>query len=573
MDKQTGNLDPKKYYIGIASGFHDAAIALVNNEGEIVFAEASERFTQNKRSLTSVADNYFFVEKIVNKYSFSDYEIAINWKLFDSLFKSLSAASIIFTIRRYKKISKLISSGLFKIDVDLFSSVVDFEASSQYAMLSTVGASFKNILYQKLSLPYKPNHHFDHHTCHAYYAFYTSNVTDATILILDGNGDNNSSYTIFTASNQSIKKTYTNKSRASLGDFYGDVTKWCGYSSITGEQWKVMGMAPYGKLNEALYNDLKQLISTKDIALIKNKTKQDIFKNIKNGKYHQITVQDIAYTCQLFYEDITIELINSIYKKYPNHNLIIAGGCALNSATNGKIHFKTPFKNVIISSAPADDGCAIGAALLSFKKCNPVKKIPHNQINPYLGFEINNSEIELLKTHSRYRNETIPYNELYKKIAQEIVSGKIIGWVQGKAEFGPRALGNRSILANPCLPDMKDKINSSVKYREEYRPFAPSVLEEYAPDYFENYHATPYMERVLQIKEGKRKLIPAVTHIDGSGRLQTVTKELNPHYYHLINEFYKLTQVPVLLNIQIEYIYRSNFYQEKHASPHVNKNL
>ncbi len=541
----------QKYYIGIASGFHDAAIALVNENGEVIFAEATERFLQSKRALTSVADNYFLSEKIIKHFPFSEYEIAINWKLFEKPIKNLIAAFAIHTVRRYKKFNYFVAKYLYKLDVDLFSSITDFQASSQFAMLSAVGASFKNALYINSNLPYKTNSYFDHHTCHAFYAYYTSPVTSAVILVIDGNGDQNIACSLFTAETNNVKKVHKNKYKGSLGDFYGEITKWCGFSEIGGEQWKVMGMAPSGKLNELLLADLKNWFSIEHINIKKNNCEQVIKQKIVSGVFSRIPKADIAFTCQFFYETLVIELINNIYTIYPHSNLILSGGCALNSVANGKIHKHTPYKNVFVSSAPADDGCAVGAALLNFKKHNPLKTIPQLQVNPYLGFAIADEEIEHFLSYSGYTCKKLSYEEIYKKTAQYLYNGFIVAWAQGNAEFGPRALGNRSIIANPCLPGMKDKINSTVKFREEFRPFAPSILEEQGEEYFEDYIATPYMERVLQIKEDKRHLIPAVTHINGSGRLQTVTKEGNFHFYNLITEFYKLSNIPMVLNTSL----------------------
>lgn len=542
---------PATYYIGIASGFHDAAIALVNEYGEVVFAEATERFTQNKRALTTVADNYFFSEKLLKYFPMSNYEIAVNWKLFDSAFKHMSAAFAIYIVRKYKWFNRFAGKHLFNIDEDLFSSIADFNGANQFGMLSSVGASFKRAAYLTNGLTYKPNRYFDHHTCHAWYAYYCSPIKQATIVVLDGNGDDNVSYSIFSAKDGHIKKEFKNKARVSLGDYYGEITKWCGFNEIGGEQWKVMGLAPYGNLNRDLYNDLKNWFSIEGINIRKNPVEQIIKQKIESGIFQSIPKKDIAFTCQLFYEELIVELIKNIYKQFPNENLIFTGGCALNSAANGKIHTSTPFKQVFIPPAPADDGCAIGAALLNFKHHNPEKPVPHFQINPFLGFRPDEEDLEHLLKYSgyTYKKETTPV--ICKEVAQLIYNGKIIAWVQSRAEFGPRALGHRSILANPCMPDMKDKINATVKFREEFRPFAPSVLEEYAKDYFENYHPTPYMERVLQIIPEKQTKIPAVTHVDGSGRLQTVSSSLNPVYHQLISEFYKLSGVPVLLNTSL----------------------
>ncbi|MDF2449783.1 MAG: albXV [Bacteroidota bacterium] len=545
------NLKPQKYYIGIAGGFHDGAIALVNDHGEIVFAEATERFTQNKRALTTVADNFFLVNKLVETYPFLDYEIAVNWRMFATLTKHVTAAVAIFLIRKYRYLNRFIGKNLYNIDDNLFATLADFHGSSQFAMLSTVGASFKNALYLKLKLPHKPNEYFDHHHCHAYHAYYTSPVSNATILVIDGNGDEHISYSIFKANDHTLKKVHKNSSKASLGDYYGEITKWCGFSDISGEQWKVMGLAPYGTLNHKLLKDLEKWITVDGINIKRNKDEQKIKKNVMRDAYGKISKADLAFTCQFFYEVILMQLITNIYKIYPSTNLILAGGCVLNSAANGKIHTQTPYENIYVPSAPADDGSAIGAALLNFKKHNPNKAIPFFQTNPYLGFELHNTEIKAFITYSGFKYELTDYENIYRTVAASLFEGKIVAWVQGKAEMGPRALGNRSILANPGDLQMKEKINSCVKFREEFRPFAPSILEEYGNDYFENFFPTPFMERVLTIKKEKQHLIPAVTHVDGTGRLQTVSKSTNEHFYNLISAFHEISGVPVLLNTSL----------------------
>ncbi len=543
---------PQKYYIGIAAGFHDGAIALVNDEGEIIFAEATERFTQNKRSLSSVADNYFYIQKIVKKYKINDYEIAINWQAYNSITKHTLKALLNYCIRNYLFASKWFAQNIRKQNPDEYISIVDMNFTSQMGSLFMAGSSARNVLVNKEKLLYKKLSSFDHHLTHAYYGLYTSPVTHAVVLILDGNGDSGSSLSLYDAKQNNIKLLFRNKNNCSLGNYYGRITQLCGFDNNAGEQWKTMGLAPYGKLNKELLNHLTQWITVADIG-IKYIDGNKIFEILKLFKSDQLKIskQDIAFTGQYYYETLLIKLVNNIYLKYPGENLIIAGGCALNSAANGKLHIKTPYKNIFISSAPADDGCAAGVALLNFKRHNPLKEIPCFQTNPYLGFNIEEEEIQNFLKHSGYSHTKFTYEELYTEVALHLKNGNIIAWVQGRAEFGPRALGNRSILANPALPEMKDKINAEVKFREEFRPFAPSVLEEHAEFYFEDYHPTPNMERVLQIKENKRNLIPAVTHVDGSGRLQTVSKETNLHYYNLINEFYKLSNVPIILNTSL----------------------
>ncbi len=543
----------KKYYIGLTSSYHDSSICLVDELGNIVFAEALERYTQNKRSLSSPADNYFLIKKILKRYAISDYEIGYISNSVNSLFKHIFSSATIYAVQNYTKSLKWFALNIRKQDPNQYLSAVDFRFSPHVGLRTMIGTNLKYILNTQENLPYKKTNNFDHHLCHAYHAYFSASFNSSIIFIIDGFGDEFSSFSIYKAENQEIQLLFRNKSSASLGHFYGEITNLCGFDAISGEQWKVMGMAPYGKKNELLYTDFNEWFYTNGVNLhIKVSNYYLLLReNIKKKKYGNLSNYDLAFTAQLFYENITIQLLNACYTKWPHSNLIISGGCALNSAANGKIHLETQYKNVFIPSAPADDGCAIGAALLAFKKFNPSIPIPNSQTNPYLGFEINKEDLQNFSSYSRYKCQKMDYNTIYKEIAKEIANGKIIAWVQGRAEFGPRALGNRSILANPTLAEMKDKINAKVKFREEFRPFAPSIMEEYAADYFENYVATPYMERVLKIKKEKQHLIPSVTHIDGTGRLQTVSKDLNPHYYNLISEFYALTNIPIILNTSL----------------------
>lgn len=536
-------------YIGLNASYHDPSIALVNQNGEIIYAQATERFTQNKRSLFTVADNFHFVDKIINDHKIDDYEIAINWEEHSSLIKKIyfllltldSAANIGFFNFIAKRVSGIKQSKL----IHLFF----FTRTSNFSLRSFSGQTFRYLLHKKNNIEQKKINLSNHHLCHAYHAYFSSSFDSSVILILDGSGDNGYSISIYSANQQEIKLLSKGQQDASLGSFYSSLTDFCGLSVFAGEEWKVMGMAPYGTLNQELYADFKNWLYL-DGTNIKSSGRKHVYieEKIKENKYSNLTVKDIACTGQLFFEEITTQLINNLYKKAPHKNLIISGGCALNSACIGKLHTSTPYKDIFVPSAPADDGSAIGAALLLFKKYNPTKKIPNKQSNPYLGKEIKKEELDYLVNYSGYKHTEYNYPELYKIVAKALADGKIIGWVQGKAEFGPRALGNRSILANPSLANMKDRINTHVKFREEYRPFAPSILEEHAREYFENYYPTPYMERVLTTVKEKRDYIKAVNHIDNTGRLQTVRKELNPHFHNLISEFYALTNIPVVLN-------------------------
>jgi carbamoyltransferase len=258
---------------------------------------------------------------------------------------------------------------------------------------------------------------------------------------------------------------------------------------------------------------------------------------------------DLAFTGQLVFTEIMDELLSNVYRLAPSDNLVLSGGCALNSAYVGHLAAHGPFANSYVFSAPADNGNSVGAALLAYAEDH--KRGPRRtQIqSPYLGSEISQEALERLLRFGGLDHVLTASNEaLYDYVADEISRGKIVAWVQGRAEFGPRALGNRSILADPRSPDIKERINASVKFREEFRPFAPSILAEFGDRYFEHYCDTPYMERALKFKPEAARRVPGVVHVDGTGRLQSVRKESNAAYYGLIEAFHRLTGVPILLN-------------------------
>lgn len=539
-----------KYYIGLSANFHDSSMAIVDENGKIIFAQATERYLQNKHALSSEADHYFFIKSIFDGMDVKDYEIAVNWKYYNSWSRWTIAAQVVYVVRKYKKLLGWVGRSIRKENPEEYSGLVDFQVSSHYAALLSAGSSLRRYFTKEKKLSFKPIDYYDHHLTHAYHAYYTSPYEDATIVVLDGNGDEGKSYSVYVIKDKNIEIVFRNHSATSLGDYYGEITNMCGFEPLAGEQWKVMGMAPYGEIQNDLLEDLRNWIGVSDEKLLTKNSKKhlQIREKIRLGKYSNLSRQNIAHTGQFFYEEICSKLLNGVYKKWPNKNLIFTGGCALNSAFNGKIHQLTPFQNVYVPSAPADDGCAIGSALLSFKKHAPDKEIPNHQVNPFLGKIISENEIQMAVEYSGFYYEKLNFESLYQVIASELAAGKIVGWVQGASEFGPRALGNRSILAHPGLTDMKDLINSKVKFREEFRPFAPAILEEFADKYFDNYLPTPYMERVLTIKKEKRERLCAVNHVDNTGRLQTVSEDINNHFYNLIKEFYQLTQIPVLLN-------------------------
>jgi carbamoyltransferase len=257
---------------------------------------------------------------------------------------------------------------------------------------------------------------------------------------------------------------------------------------------------------------------------------------------------DFAATAQYVFTEIVHEWLKNIYDLHISDNLILSGGCALNSSTNGTIMENTPFKELFVASAPADDGNSIGAAYQAFYEYNPYIKRHDGVLSPFLGSSLRSSSLARLRKYCGFQSQELDDETLFTAVATALSEGKIVGWVQGRSEFGPRALGNRSILADPRSMGVKERINAEVKFREEFRPFAPSILHEYGDEYFEHYQFSPYMERTLRFKESVKARVPGVVHVDGTGRLQSVTRKINPRYYNLIKAFHDITGVPVVLN-------------------------
>lgn len=382
-----------------------------------------------------------------------------------------------------------------------------------------------------------------HHLAHAASTYRCSGFDEANIITIDGQGEDDAGFLGYGKDGE-INKEFKIGHHKSLGWVYSEFTDLLGFTSHSHEG-KVMGLASWG--TEVL--DTKDLFEvSKTDYVLKENWYNKLFEiyGPRRGRYDEITDKhkNLAKTVQNFTEEAGVTLARKIYEKTKIRNFCLAGGVALNCDMNSKIAELDFVDNIFIQPASNDAGCAIGAAL---ECANMVgENCDFKMEHAYYGPEYTNEQIEKILKEAKIKYEKS--ENIAKDIAIEINNGKIVAWCQGRMELGPRALGNRSILANPSIPGMKDKINNEVKHRETWRPFAPSVLEEEAEKYFENYIPNPFMLITLTVKADKRELLKESMHVDNTARIQTVSKTTNPLYHSLISEFYKLSGIPVVIN-------------------------
>lgn len=415
-------------------------------------------------------------------------------------------------------------------------------------------------------------HQVEHHRSHLASAFFASPFEEAALVSIDGSGDFTTTM-IGIGKGNSIHVIDSIDFPHSIGIFYSAFTQLLGFTNY-GDEYKVMGLAPYG---EAKYvEQLKKVVKltpnglfTLDLSYFKSALKGFIGygedhipvaptlfsekmtrefgeprkKEAVLSQYHK----DLAASVQRLTEIVIFHILNHLQKRTGLPDICIAGGVAQNSVANGKISTNTAFKNIYIPSAGHDAGISMGAALYVQHVIVKHERMPP-VLTAYTGSRYSNEEIEqlLILKNTRYRK--LKDEDLYNVVADRLINAGVVGWFAGRSEFGPRALGGRSILADPRRSDAKELLNAKIKRRESFRPFAPSIIEEYVDEYFEVNDKVPFMEKVFPVRPEKRAVIPAVTHVDGTGRLQSVDKNVSPKYYALIEAFRKKTGVPILLN-------------------------
>lgn len=552
------------YLLGISCFYHESAACLIK-DGRVIAASAEERFSRKKHDSS-------FPKK------------AFEFCLKKAGIKTDDLNFVVFYEKPFWKFQRILLSTLscYPFAYRLFSKAMAIWLSDKLWMRSVISGEINVDPKKILFVP--------HHVSHAASSFYPSLFENSAILTFDGVGEWT---TTSIGIGQKNKLTILHEMRFphSLGLLYSVFTAFLGFEVNDGE-YKVMGMAPYGKpkyLDKVkklvfMYKDgsfgLKmdyfsfhrsatQSYSSKLVKLfgkprppfLRFFTKTSGFPSYFGEKPKDYISQcelnqkyaDVAASIQKFTEDVVLKMAETVYKKTQMENLCIAGGVGLNSVANGLLLRKGPFKRIFVQPAAGDDGCAMGACLYVYHNILNNKR-SFVQDHCYFGIEFTNKEIEeFLKSKKIKYKKIVSENRLVEYLATMLTKGKVIGFFHGRAEWGPRALGARSILADPRREEMKEIVNTKIKFREPYRPFAPVVLKEKASDYFELGHLeheylTNFMLGVFPVKKDKQKLIPAVTHVDRSARIQIISKEQNERYYNLVKKFGRKTGVYVLLN-------------------------
>lgn len=535
--------------IGINAWHADASAALIV-DGKLVAAIEEERFTRKKHWAGFPGQAILFCMKE----------------------GGLSPQDVdYFVIGRDPK-AKLLNKALYLLKNPLGSISVVADRFSNSRKVSSVDVELSLLFGLPESFFKNKIQHAEHHRSHIASAFYASPFEEAACISVDGSGDFTTTMTAIGSGNR-LDVIDSVDFPHSIGLFYTAFTQLLGFPHY-GDEYKVMGMAPYGK--PVFANEVGRIIQLKDNGLFSldldyfRKGTEGIISYDENfspvvaplfskklslvfgpermkGEPLQQKHKDLAASVQHVTEQALFHMMDHLHQKTKCDDLCVAGGVAQNSVANGKIKQHTPFKRIYIPSAGHDAGISMGAAQYTYYQKNPQAKRFYIR-NAYLGGQYTNDEIRKYLDEKHYAYNTLDDDALYAKVCDALMNGGVIGWFAGRAEFGPRALGGRSILADPRRPDARQILNEKIKRRESFRPFAPSILKEFVSAYFEQDDEVPFMEKVFRIREEKRSLLPAVTHVDGTGRLQTVDKEISPRYYQLIETFYARTGIPVLLN-------------------------
>ena len=527
------------YILGISCFYHDSAAALIQ-DGEIIAAAQEERFTRKKHDFNFPVN-------------------AIAYCLAQQGITPSELAYVAFYDKPLIKFERILETYLAyaPVGVKSFLMAMPLWLKEKLWIPSSIR---KDLGYAGEIL------FLEHHESHAASAFYPSPFPRAAFLTMDGVGEwATTSYGV--GNGNTLEMFGEMNFPHSLGLLYSAFTYFTGFK-VNSAEYKVMGLAPYGepKYVQTIYDHLIDL--KEDGSFKMNMEYFDYCAGLRmtNGKFSALfggppreseskltqREMDLARSLQDVTEEIMLRMSRHVYKETGEKNLVLAGGVALNCVGNGRILREGPFENIWIQPAAGDAGGALGSALFTWHAYlgNPrvVREGKDAQKGSYLGPEFSDADIERFLKMNEIVYRPLAREEIPETVADLIARENVIGWFQGRMEFGPRALGARSIIGDARSPKMQSVMNLKIKFRESFRPFAPSILEEKVTDWFENADSVPFMEKVYVIKTSKRQYIPAVCHEDGTGRLQTVSSKLNLRYYKLIKRFDEITGVPMLLN-------------------------
>ena len=509
--------------LGINAAFHDSAACIIK-DGILIAAAEEERFTHIKHAKRPIPFSAYELPFHVIDYCLQ--EAGINLNEVDHIAYSFDPG--INNIEVYPDLDELFLTSITNAKNHLVSGY-PHHLQQRFEGITTNDFTW---------------HYVDHHLAHAASAFLCSPYTEAAIMTIDGRGENVST-TYYKGNGNAIEKISEVLIPNSLGLLYEAVTSHLGFLHSS-DEYKVMALASYGK---AEYLDAFRLMihigENGTYTIDAYKLEEKFGPRRKRNEPFTEKHFDIAYSLQKVLEETVLQLVDWLHRATGEENLCLAGGVALNCVLNAVIRDKSGFKNIWIQPAAGDSGTALGAALWIDAQLRKTSERKFEMTHAYWGPEYMDKEVEkfLKWTKVRYRK----LDNVAEETAKVLAENKIIGWYQGRMEFGPRALGSRSILASPISEDMQARLND-IKDREDFRPVAPVILEEDAGEWFEGASYSPFMLFVYNVKEDKADKIPAVRHVDGTSRIQTINKSQHPRYYELLTEFKKLTGVPVLVN-------------------------
>lgn len=521
------------WYLGLSTSGHDPALAIVNEAGQVVYAEATERFLQDKRAWGIAPDHAPHLERALKACGASPetdrFCVGTSWKAMKA-----------------------------QMDVNVHDAMLPALDTLWMRGLHATQQAMAGHSLLRLGVAPERQHllRHEHHLCHAVTAAWFAPVSNALVLVLDGEGDAGA-VSAYAMQDRRIKRLWRSWGPGSLGTFYGWLTFRCGFDWRLGEEWKVMGLAAFGKVLPDLQGALERLLTVRDGRLVFPAA--EVIAGIQHmaaahaREPHEPLMQaaDLAASGQAAYSALADAVILDLIRQQDGQgpfDLLLSGGCALNSSYNGSAAARLGLRAIHVPPCPADDGNAIGAALLSWMQDQERHTLPASPDGaPFLGREAETGGCDLRSHLNGFQVEDVTGRSA-AAVAGALAQGRTVGTFRGRAEFGPRALGNRSILADPARAGMKDHVNAAIKGREAYRPFAPAVREQDAASWFTGPQSSPYMSMTLPWRQARMGLVPAVVHADGTGRAQTVTQQMYPWMSELLDGMKRHTGQAVLLN-------------------------